>query len=339
MNVYTKEQFYTDANRFLVHLFSELEKNKIVLKKHWNIDHLCYRTETLEDYHDFKIYFSNFCHLLIESEVNGRMISTFKLSKPIKIKDWTIDVVELPAPKIGKRTEAGFEHIEVVCDVDFDEIKNRYPNCKFDENGLKKDFNKELEIQLSKCALKFHHLALESVINLERNNRVFSVIKKANILALLKLFNPLIVGTFPLDIHNQNSDVDIILSAHDLTEVTTQIKNHFSKLENFSIQDYHVANEYTVISNFIFENIHFELFAQRISSVKQIANMHFLIEERLLKLCGKKLKDEILKARDCGDKTETAFAKILQLNGDPYESLLQLQTMSEAQLNKVLRKQ
>lgn len=333
---YSKDKFYIDAYHFLIHLFDEIEKNNIELKKHWNIDHLCYRTKTTEEYQSFKKYFSEFGQLLIESDLNGRMISTFKLQDAVQFKDWVIDVVELPAPKVGKETETGFEHIEVVCDIEFEEIKEKYKSCNYDEGGLQKEFNKELEIKLSNCALKFHHISLESVINLERNYKVFSALKKLTILRSLNQFNPLVVGTFPLDLHTQESDVDIILSHHDLSELKTKIQNHFSNLDHFSIQEYLQNNEQIVVSNFTFENIQFELFAQKIQSVRQAANLHFLIEERLLKLGGKALKEKVLRARNSGDKTEPAFAKILQLNGDPYESLLKLQNMTEAQLKEVL---
>lgn len=158
------------ANSFLTMAFAELERKNFALDKHWHIDHLCYRTSTQENYLSTKKQFESFSKLLIESEVNGRLISTFKLPASIIFNDWEIDLIEVPAPKAGKITTDGFEHFEIVCDLTFDEIKSRYAQCQFDESGLAKNFNQELEVIFDSFALKFHHLSLESVINIEMNN-------------------------------------------------------------------------------------------------------------------------------------------------------------------------
>lgn len=161
-------EFIYLANVFLDKLFAQLALNQIKIDKHWSIDHLCYRVSTEEAYKKFKNEFSSLGNLLIESEVNGRLISTFKLHKAIQYHGWLIDLVELPAPKKGKQTIEGFEHAEVVIDIPFEEIKRRYSHCQFDESGLKKNLNKELEIKLKDLAIKFHHMSLEQVIEVEK---------------------------------------------------------------------------------------------------------------------------------------------------------------------------
>lgn len=165
----TFEKIAEQANTFLTMAFAELERNHFVLDEHWQIDHLCYRTSTQESYLSTKQQFEQFSKLLIESEVNGRLITTFKLPTPIPFKNWNIDLVEVPAPKVGKTTADGFEHFEVVCDLTFDEIKNRYSQCQFDESGLAKKINQELEVIFNGFALKFHHMSLETVIDIEKN--------------------------------------------------------------------------------------------------------------------------------------------------------------------------
>lgn len=163
----TLNEMITQANEFLTKAFAELERKNFALDKHWHIDHLCYRTSTQENYQTVKKRFESFSKLLIESEVNGRLISTFKLPQPIIFKNWKIDVIEIPAPKKGKITNDGFEHFEIVCDLSFDEIKKLYAGFKFDESGLSKKLNPELEVVFDGFALKFHRLYLEEVIKLE----------------------------------------------------------------------------------------------------------------------------------------------------------------------------
>lgn len=161
--------FQSQAIQFLDQIFIQLVDHKIHIEPRWSIDHLCYRVSSQEDYQKYQMIMSQFAELLIESPVNGRMISTYKLSTPIKYKHWVIDVVELPSPKKGKITKDGFEHIEVVVDETFDQIKEKYKHCQFDESGLAKSFNQELEIPLGDMAIKFHHMSLESVIQAEKS--------------------------------------------------------------------------------------------------------------------------------------------------------------------------
>jgi len=162
-----QDQIEELAQQFLIKIFKELKLAKIDIDK-WYIDHLCYRTSSSENYESMKSNFSLLGDLLIESEVNGRNIATYKLFKPIHFHGRSIELVEVPAPKKGKATLEGFEHIEVVIDISFEELINQYPDIIFNDNALSKKLNPELEIEFSNCAIKFHHQSLEEVIKIEK---------------------------------------------------------------------------------------------------------------------------------------------------------------------------
>jgi hypothetical protein len=159
--------FESQAQEFLKLLFQDLNKNRIEVLPNWVIDHLCYRTATETEYNILKNEFLNFSDLLIESPVNGRLISTFKLHKSIAFQSWSIEVIELPSPKKGKTASTGFEHIEVVCDVPFSKLIEKYSYLKLDLGGLSKPLNQELEICLGARNIKFHHMPLSEVIQIE----------------------------------------------------------------------------------------------------------------------------------------------------------------------------
>lgn len=161
------------ALEFLSLLFNDLERHQIHLEPHWDIDHLCYRAPTEQKYQELKNMFLAFSDLLAETPVNGRMIATFQLHTPIPFRDWVIDLIELPAPKPGKSTPEGFEHIEVVCDTPFSELQSKHGHLNLDLGGLKKPFNQELEIVLGERNIKFHHLSLQSVIWFEARGNVW----------------------------------------------------------------------------------------------------------------------------------------------------------------------
>lgn len=334
-----KETLIGLANTFLQRVFDELVRHNFILEKHWHIDHLCYRTSTQENYLFIKEQFQKFSKLLIESEVNGRLISTFKLATPIVFREWEIDLIEVPAPKKGKVVADGFEHFEVVSDLTFDEIKSRYSGCRFDDSGLAKDFNQELEVVFDGFALKFHPLSLESVINIEANQPVFSALKNSNILKDLKPFSPLVAGTFPLNLNITGSDVDILVSGNDLDSVKIILQGKFGTFSNFKYTEMRVQGKPTLLSSFSYQGIEFEIFAQELSSVKQRGYLHFLIEERLLKIGGDVFAEKVREVRKQGLKTEPAFVKVLGLTGDPYEELLVLQKKSNQELKAMIRAQ
>lgn len=154
---------------FLEKIFSILKENKIDIGN-WEIDHLCYRTSSLDNYAELKSLWSGLGELLIESEVNGRDIATYKLHKPVIFRDYIIPLVEVPAPKEGKQTVEGFEHIEVVIDIEFDEIIKRFPHLNFDTKALSKELNPELVVKFDDCSIKFHHMSLEKVIEIEKQS-------------------------------------------------------------------------------------------------------------------------------------------------------------------------
>lgn len=332
----TELEFHSQADTFLKNLFSELNAARIEIKNHWDIDHLCYRSDTEENYTLLKKSFAAFSELLIESMVGGRLIATYKLHRPVKFNDYRIDVVELPAPKKGKTVALGFEHVEVVCDIPFSELKEKYSHLNLDLGGLQKNFNREFEIILGTRNLKFHHSSLASVINIEKNTKVWNAINRSDILNLFFENNPLIAGTFPLEIYAETSDLDIILEANDLNILNNSLVEHFGTCEDFKIINLEVDHKPTLICNFKFDGIPFEIFAQDRPSVQQTAYLHLLIEERLLKIGGETFKQKIKSARASGSKTESAFAELLGIKADPYKSLLELQTKSFKELEKII---
>jgi predicted metalloenzyme YecM len=315
----------TEAQGFLEKLERALIAAGIDLASHWDLDHLCYRTQTDEEYTILKNEFLGFGKLLIESEVNGRLISTFKLNEFIVFKDWHIDLIELPAPKKAKITPRGFEHIEIVCDLTFEELIKQFSE---NPSGLSKLYNRELEISIDDINLKFHHCSLESVVTLESNTRVWKAICASRVLEIFRDFDPLVAGTFPLGIANPKSDVDVILDLSQSDQIEAFIlicRNHFSSYHEFHLKQHDEIDDFpTVVLNFSFEGIPFEVFAQARPSIRQKAYLHYLVEERLLKFGGEPFKNQVIAARNRGLKTEPAFAEVLGLEGDPYVSLLKV---------------
>lgn len=137
----------------------------------YELDHVCYRVTTLDEYIVIKSKFKNISRLLIESPVQGRLISIWKLFEPIKYKDREIYLIELPMVKINSLYTSGWEHCEFVID-NFNDFQDKYSNIQFDTTGISKIINPDLRLELDnnpnyRINCKFHLQSIESVISLK----------------------------------------------------------------------------------------------------------------------------------------------------------------------------
>ncbi len=153
----------TDPQVYLENLFSKIDSIGLNVDDCY-LDHICYRVATETEYQSKKAELLNHGKLLIESMVNGRMISTFKLNSPIHFKNRVIDVLELPAPKMGASYNSGLEHVEFVTKGPLKDIVERYPLLKFEVFGIDKKINADITLKFDGECIRFHNQTLEDVI-------------------------------------------------------------------------------------------------------------------------------------------------------------------------------
>ena len=161
--VFPIQQLLGNPTPFLDHLFQYLSAKGINVAN-YELDHICYRVETEERYQQLKKQLSNLGELLTVSQIGGRAIASIKLDQPIIYKKRKIDVVELPAPKKGSFYKEGFEHVEFVIDVPFDNFMEAHPHLDFITKDLKKSVNQGITLKETDFSVKFHHHTLEYVI-------------------------------------------------------------------------------------------------------------------------------------------------------------------------------
>ena len=162
--------FHVEAARFAQTLVDRVTALGVDVSG-YPIDHLCFRTATFTEYRQACSEIAPIADLLAESLVNGRMISTFLFRRPVKWLNRSIPLIEIPAPKAGKPTPNGFEHVEFVV-PDLKAFRAKYETLTFDDRGLAKKLNPELELKLGAQAVKFHPLPLDEVIRLEKAGMV-----------------------------------------------------------------------------------------------------------------------------------------------------------------------
>jgi hypothetical protein len=157
-----------------------------------------------------------------------------------------------------------------------------------------------------------------------RQQKAHSALVELGIFEDLKRFNPILTGTIPLDIDLPESDLDIICECQDHLEFVGLLWKLFANQDGFNVKSYNLNGVETTVAKFTTQNFTVEIFAQNIPTRKQLSYRHMLIEHKILKEKGEGFKSAVRELKSKGIKTEPAFARLLGLNGNPYEEILKV---------------
>lgn len=172
----------------------------------------------------------------------------------------------------------------------------------------------------------------------KRQKLAFKVLNKLQLFDILSKYNPILVGTIPIDIDIFNSDLDIICEVYEYDNFENIIKNYYGNYDAFRVNRQVVGGVEASFSSFRSNKFCIEIFGQPKPVFEQNGYRHMIIEKKLLDLSGKEIKDEIRRLKREGIKTEPAFAKYFRLKGDPFEEMLKLSLLSKEELIKFVKK-
>lgn len=151
----------------------------------------------------------------------------------------------------------------------------------------------------------------------------FEVLTQNKVLENIAEFTPVLAGTIPINIDIEKSDLDIICYWENKIDFKEKLKAVFGKENGFSLRETKIHEQESVIANFRIEEFEIEIFGQNIPVYNQNAYRHMLIEYKILQLKGEKFRQEIIRLKQNGHKTEPAFGVLLGLKNDPYQELLE----------------
>ncbi len=154
---------FNSVESFLEKIFLNLEKDKIDVSD-FELDHICYRVETMQEYDELKKELGKTAKLLGEVKVKKRFIASYKLSKPIIFRNRKIWIVEIPQPSEHAFYKSGWQHVEFVMKENFQTFMGKYPQIEFQTGSMGKKINPEIKIEWDDCVVKFHHQSLEYVV-------------------------------------------------------------------------------------------------------------------------------------------------------------------------------
>lgn len=162
----------------------------------------------------------------------------------------------------------------------------------------------------------------------KRQRDAYCALHELEIFDYLKKYNPILTGTIPIEIDLPNSDLDIICECKDHISYAKDLTDKFGKYLDFQIWTNTHSGIKSTIANFSYKGQKIEIFGQNVPTVKQNSFRHMLIERQILQERGIEFKNQIVKLKKQGIKTEPAFAQVLGLKGDPYLELLKLESDS-----------
>ncbi|HGH7182853.1 DUF4269 domain-containing protein [Bacillus cereus] len=157
----------------------------------------------------------------------------------------------------------------------------------------------------------------------EKQQKVYDVLDKLNIMEDLTLYSPVLCGTIPIRIDTLRSDLDIVMEVHNFDVFEQEMRSLYGSYKGFKIKKKKIKTTESIKVNFEFEGFEFELFAQPKPVRNQNAYRHMIVEHMLL-MQHPHIREKIMYLKEQGLKTEPAFAQVLKIDGDPYEELILL---------------
>lgn len=155
-----------------------------------------------------------------------------------------------------------------------------------------------------------------------KQQAAFTVLTQYRVLENLAAFDPILVGTIPINIDIENSDLDIICYWKNKSNFIDKVKKLFEKEDRFTIREDLINDQESVIANFFIDAFEIEIFGQNIPTEHQNGYKHMVIEHQILSSKDENFRLEIIKLKESGIKTEPAFGLLLGLEGNIYKELL-----------------
>ena len=146
-------------------------------------------------------------------------------------------------------------------------------------------------------------------------------------------FNPVLVGTIPIDINLKNSDLDIICEIKDNIEFIKTLSFLYSANSGFNLK----KGGNFIVCSFFYDSFPIEIYGEQKPVKQQNAYLHMITEYRILNLANNDFKQAILSLKLRGLKTEPAFGYLLGLE-DAYTELLMITSKPDMDLQEIINK-
>lgn len=166
--------------------------------------------------------------------------------------------------------------------------------------------------------------------------RAHQCLSTLEIFLTLARYSPTLVSTVCLDIDIESSDLDIICEVYNHDVFIKDVEQLYGHYREFSSRRSEHNPPATVI-RFLTDQFEIELFGQAIPIEQQSAYRHLVQIDRVLRLGGQGMREQIRALKRQGVKTEPAVSQLLRLPGDPYQAVLDLECAGDAEIVERIR--
>lgn len=157
----------------------------------------------------------------------------------------------------------------------------------------------------------------------DRQRSTYIVLTELSLFEHLQEYKPILTGTIPIGIDIPKSDLDIICQCSNHLKFAETLNSLYSDEKKYQIRTSKWNDLESTIATFHSGKFEIEIFGQDCPTENQSAYRHMIIEHKILNSKDDKFRADIIQMKKEGMKTEPAFARLLGLQGNPYEELLQ----------------
>ncbi|WP_310550559.1 DUF4269 domain-containing protein [Paenibacillus glufosinatiresistens] len=145
----------------------------------------------------------------------------------------------------------------------------------------------------------------------------WNALEDCGLWGVLDQWDPLLAGTVPIGLQLPGSDLDILCEVpeREMAELREVLTRRFGGLPGFGVSVRRVRGIPRLVARFDAGGWPVEVFGQPVPVRCQNGFRHMAAEQRVLELRGEAFREEVMKLRRDGYKTEPAFARMLELAG------------------------
>ncbi len=148
----------------------------------------------------------------------------------------------------------------------------------------------------------------------------YEALVRMRLFTILKPFQPVLAGTYPLGIHIPGSDLDVNCFLPPTGELEEILIQFFSGYPHFHLRHSEKQGVPTLIARWQWGPLPVEIFAQPMDPLQQRAVRHLLVEALLLHQFPD-IRARIRAYKQEGMSTEAAFCHVFGIEAEPYSFL------------------
>ncbi|MGE0076745.1 MAG: DUF4269 domain-containing protein [Bacteroidales bacterium] len=156
----------------------------------------------------------------------------------------------------------------------------------------------------------------------EKQKRAYKALTCHSVISKLGKFDPILVGTIPINVDTDKSDLDIICHWKDKADFISTLSSSFKHEKDFNLSEKVKNGNEVVVAKFTIDEFPVEVYGQSTPTTEQNGYRHMIVEYKILQEKGEDFRMQIVELKKQGYKTEPAFAKLLGLENDPFQEIL-----------------